>query len=54
MRTKKVLKMLNKALKNEHLYDNAELSYMREQLKMLKDEVSRIEEKNYKGFGKKV
>lgn len=52
MRTKKVLKMLNKALKNDHLYDQNELSYMRKQLKILKEEIFKKEVKNYKGFGK--
>ncbi len=46
--------MLNKALKNDHLYDNDELKYMREQMEILKEEVSKLEAKNYKGFGKKV
>jgi t-SNARE complex subunit (syntaxin) len=53
MREKKVLKLLKKAMKQDHLYSNEELEYMREQLKVVESHLKEKEVQNYKGFGKK-
>tara|TARA_B100001250_G_C19594840_1_gene697967 strand:- start:40 stop:198 length:159 start_codon:yes stop_codon:yes gene_type:complete len=52
MREKKVLKDLKKALKQDYLYDEKELSFMREQLAILEGEVEKTKRKTSKGFGK--
>ena len=52
MRVKKVLKDLKKALKQDYLYDEKELSFMREQLAILEEEVEKTKRKTSKGFGK--
>ena len=52
MRAKRVLKDLRKALKQDYLYDEKELSFMREQLSVLENEVEKSNKKISKGFGK--
>ena len=52
MRVKQVLKDLKKALKQDYLYDEKELSFMREQLSVLEEEVEISKRKTSKGFGK--
>lgn len=53
MREKKMLKLLKKAIKQEYLYEDSELKYMREQLKIVESHIKEKEAQNYKGFGKK-
>ena len=53
MRFKKILKDLKEALKQDYLYNNEELSFMREQLAVLEDEVLKTRKKKPEGFGKK-
>ena len=51
MREKKVLKDLKKALKQDYLYDEKELSFMKEQLVILEQELLKTRNKP-EGFGK--
>lgn len=53
MRTKKIISSLKNALKEEHLYTDDELSYMREQLSFMETELKELTHKDYRGFGKK-
>ena len=53
MRQKQILKNLKEALKQDYLYNTEELSFMREQLAVLEDEVSKTRKKKPEGFGKK-
>ena len=53
MRAKQVLKNLKKALEQDYLYDEKELSFMREQLSVLTEEVKRTKRKKPQGFSKK-
>lgn len=54
MRTKKMLRLLKEATKNQsHLYSVKELEYMDHQLKVIEEEIFKLEHKDYKGFGKK-
>lgn len=51
MREKNMLKMLRKALKQEHLYSNDELAYMKKELSNLEEQVQKIRKLTSKGFG---
>jgi hypothetical protein len=54
MKLKKMMKMLKEATDNHSsMYSDEELDYMSQQLKIIQEEVEKIEHKNYKGFGKK-
>ena len=53
MRSKELLKNLKKALQQDYLYDAEELSFMREQLSLLEEEVLKSNKKKPEGFGKK-
>lgn len=52
-RAKKLVKLLERLIKQEHLYSTEELIEIKEQLRLVKKEISDIEAKNSKGFGKK-
>jgi hypothetical protein len=51
MRTKKAIQLIKEALKQDHLYSDEELRFMKSQLSVLqsKKEIT----KDHKGFGKK-
>ena len=51
MRSKQLLKNLKEALKQDYLYNEEELSYMREQLSMLEYEIYEKRKQKPKGFG---
>ena len=51
MRSKELLKNLKEALKQDYLYNEKELSYMREQLSMLEYEIYEKRKQKPKGFG---
>ena len=51
-RSKRLVKMLEGLLKQDHLYSDEELRYMKNQLKIVKEELSATNAKNYKGFAK--
>ena len=53
MRSKQLLKNLRKALQQDYLYDAEELSFMKEQLAILEEEVLKSRKKKPEGFGKK-
>ena len=49
-RAKRLIKMLERVLKKDHLYNDEELKLIREQLKVARNELAMIEEKTSKGF----
>ncbi len=51
-RAKRLIKMLERLLKQDHLYSDEELRYMKKQLKTVKEELAATDAKNYKGFAK--
>jgi hypothetical protein len=51
MREKKMMKMLRKAVKQEHLYSNDELVYMKKELKNLEEQFDKLHKLTSKGFG---
>jgi len=53
MRSKHLLKNLKQALKQDYLYNTEELTFMREQLAILEEEVLKSKRKKPEGFGKK-
>ena len=48
-----MLRNLKQALKQDYLYDSEELSFMKEQLALLEEEVLKSKRKKPEGFGKK-
>lgn len=51
-RAKKLIKLLERLTKQEHLYSDEQLKEMKGQLRVLKDELAELESKTSKGFGK--
>ena len=49
-RAKGLIKLLERLLKKDYLYDKEQLKLIREQLKVAKNELAMIEEKTSKGF----
>ena len=49
-RAKRLIKLLERLLKEDYLYDKEQLKLIREQLKVAKNELAIIEEKTSKGF----
>ena len=52
-RAKKLLKMLERLIKQDHLYDQERIQEMKEQLSFLKEQIAELEKQNFKGFGEK-
>ena len=52
-RAKKLIKLIKRLLKQEHLYTEEKLMEMKQQLRILEQEVIDFEAKTSKGFGKK-
>ena len=50
MSAKRLVKLLERLLKKDYLYDEEQLKLIREQLKVAKNEIAMIEEKTSKGF----
>ena len=50
-RAKRLIKMLERLIKKDHLYNEEELKLIREQLKVARNELARIQEQTSKGFG---
>ena len=50
-RAKRLIKLLERLLKKDYLYDKEQLKLIREQLKVAKNELAKIEEQTSKGFG---
>lgn len=51
-RRNKLVKMLKRLLKQEHLFSPEKLREMKVQLRQLEEELSTLEQKTSKGFGK--
>ena len=52
VRAKKLIKLLERLIKQDHLYSNEELKQMKSQLRVVKEELAELEAKTSKGFGK--
>jgi hypothetical protein len=52
-RARKLIKLLERLVKQEHLYTEDKIIEMKQQLRELKKELAEIEAKTSKGFGKK-
>ena len=50
-RARKLIKLLERLLKKRELFDDEQVKLIKEQLKVAKDELARIEEQTSKGFG---
>ena len=50
-RAKRIVRMLERVLKKDHLYNDEELKLIREQLKVARNELAKLEEQTSKGFG---
>ena len=50
-RAKRLVKLLERLLKKRELYDEEKLKLIKEQLKIAKNELAKIEEQTSKGFG---
>ena len=51
MREEKLLKFIRKALKDDHLYSNEEIVYMKSELNNLEEIVKNQKKLSSKGFG---
>ena len=49
-RAKRLIKLLERLLKKDYLYDKEQLKLIREQLEVAKNELARIQEQTSKGF----
>jgi hypothetical protein len=52
-RAKKLVKLLERLIKQDHLYTDERIIEMKGQLRVVKEELAQIEGKLSKGFGKK-
>ena len=52
-RAKKLVKLLERLVKQDHLYTEEKNIEMKQQLRTLKEQLSELETKTSKGFGKK-
>jgi hypothetical protein len=51
-RARKLIKLLERLVKQEHLYTEEKIIEMKSQLRVLKEELAELEKKTSKGFGK--
>ena len=51
-RAKRLIKMLERLISKDHLYNDNEMRLMKSQLRTLKEELASVENKLSKGFGK--
>jgi len=51
-RAKKLVKLLERLVKQEHLYTEEKIIEMKAQLRVVKEELAELEKKTSKGFGK--
>ena len=51
-RAKKLIKMLERLIRQNHLYSDEQLRQMKSQLRVIKEELAELEAKTSKGFGK--
>jgi len=52
-RAKKLIKLLERLVKQDHLYTEEKIIEMKQQLRTLKEQLAELETKTSKGFGKK-
>jgi len=52
-RAKKLVRLLERLVKQEHLYTEEKLQEMKQQLRVVKEEIANLEVKTSRGFGKK-
>jgi hypothetical protein len=52
-RARKLVKLLERLTKQDHLYSEEQLIEMKKQLRVVKQELAELEAKTSKGFGKK-
>ena len=46
-----ITSFINEALKNDHLYSNEEISFMKSQLRMLRETKNQVRKEDRRGFG---
>ena len=51
-RIKKLVKLLERLVKQDHLYTEEKIREMKAQLRVVKEELAELEKKTSKGFGK--
>ena len=51
-RARELVKLLDRLIKQDHLYSNEQLKEMKSQLRVVKEELAELEAKTSKGFGK--
>ena len=51
-KTKELVKLLERLIKQDHLYDEERIKEMKSQLRAVKQQIADIEKENSKGFGK--
>jgi beta-lactamase class D len=51
-RAKELVKLLERLIKQDHLYSDEQLKQMKSQLRVIKEELVVLEAKTSKGFGK--
>jgi hypothetical protein len=52
VRAKKLVKLLERLIKQDHLYSDEQLKQMKSQLRVVKEELAELKAKTSKGFGK--
>jgi hypothetical protein len=52
-RAKKLVKLLERLIKQDHLYTDDKIKEMKAQLRAVKEEIEQLEAQTSKGFGKK-
>ena len=52
VRAKKLVKLLERLIRQDHLYSDEQLKQMKSQLRVVKEELAELESKTSKGFGK--
>jgi hypothetical protein len=52
VRAKKLVKLLERLINQDHLYSDEQLKQMKSQLRVVKEELAELEAKTSKGFGK--
>jgi hypothetical protein len=52
-KAKKLVKLLERLIKQDHLYTDDKVKEMKAQLRAVKEEIAQLEAQTFKGFGKK-
>jgi hypothetical protein len=52
-RAKKLVKLLERLIKQDHLYNDDKIQEMKAQLRSVKEQIKELEAQTSKGFGKK-